>query len=85
MNKISIEQIYNFVSEIPEIRRKNNHGKILIFIRNINESNEYLRIYEESVSFYIKGLKKEIYISNAPGFQNKNDFLKWFYFKIGLK
>lgn len=85
MNKISIEQIYNFVSEIPEIRKKNNQGKILIFIKNICESDEYLKIHEESFSFYIKGLKKEIYINNAPNFQNKNDFLKWFYFKIGIQ
>lgn len=85
MNKISIEQIYNFVSEIPELSKKNNQGRILIFIKSINDENEYFKLYKESVSFLIRGVKKEINIFNAPDFLNKTDFLKWFYFKIGIK
>lgn len=82
-NKISIEQIYNFVCEIPGFSKKTNYEKIIIFFINIQEDfSDNINIDQEKTLINMNGKEILIDLFDAPKFINKFNFIDWIFNKI---
>lgn len=84
-NKVSLEQIYNFIYEIPGFSKKSNLEMVKIFYANIQDSNTIKfnnSLNDENFHIYINGKEMIINLIDAPKFLSKNTFINWVFNKI---
>ncbi|RKG29053.1 hypothetical protein [Acinetobacter tianfuensis] len=74
-----IEQIYNFILEMPGLERKSNYEKILTFFSIFQDrSDRFLDLRDRSkVRFMLNGVARIVHMDYLPNFQNKKELLPW--------
>jgi len=77
--KFILEQIYNFVVEMPDISSKSHFMQLNIFFKELHESDtiEYEALKPNNYKGVFNGRTQTIAAHGAPSLLNKNDFLEW--------
>lgn len=77
--KLILEQIYNFVVEMPEINSKSHFMQLKIFFSELHESDmtTFDAIKPHNFKGIFNGKVQTILTITAPSFLNKKEFLDW--------
>ena len=83
--KFILEQIYNFVIEMPDINSKSQFMQLSIFFIELHESKEelYEAVKPYTYKVVINGVFRKIEGNLAPNFLNKREFIEWVAKKLG--
>lgn len=83
--KVDLEQIYNFICEIPDFNYESNSNKIKVFFTTIQDKIQYKNIKslpDNDFTIIINGHEVLFNILEAPKFLNKKMFINWVVNKI---
>ena len=82
--KFILEQIYNFVVEMPEINSKSHFIQLKMFFSALHEADPiaFDAVKPSSYKGIFNGKVQTIFATTAPNFFNKKDFLDWAFKKI---